>query len=469
MFINAILARFQKTKLASILKDSLLFNNIDEILFALLIATIISTAFMPTGVIGLLALVFAFGCLFKAFVKTGETAELSLINKILIFYLLIVIISLMGSSYFILSLKGILKTFVYIAFYFASVYFLSENRKKIVPTVFLVTGIMGVESIIAIVQNLSHIEAIATWQDTTNVSDPTQVISRAYGTLQPFNPNLLAGYLITGISYVFAFIGIAVFNKDKKLILTGSAAFLLTFLAIFATGCRGAYLGLFAFILVLFVAVLFILKKKFGSFRQIKTKYKLMLSGFVAFLLGIILFVPSITQRILSIFTLRKDSSISFRMNVYEACYQMFLDNKFLGIGVGNKNFREIYGLYMKTGFDALGAYSVPLEIAVESGIFALVSFVVFLLVIIYRIIKYLNFDGAHPVHKILVFSTLLTIMATMAHGFFDTVFFRPQIQILFWVSVAIFHSIVIKRGRLKKSRLQGKTIFNFIKKIKTT
>lgn len=467
MFINQFLARFQKTKLASILKDSLFFNNIDKILFTLLIATIISTTFMPTGVIGLLAIVFALGCFFRVIVKTGETAELSFINKILIFYLLVVIISLMGSSYFILSLKGILKTFVYIAFYFASVYFLSENRKKIIPLVFLITGIMGVESVIAIMQNVSHIEAIATWQDTSNVVDPTHVISRAYGTLLPYNPNLLAGYLITGISYIFAFIGIAAFNKDKKLILTGVSVFLLTFLAIFATGCRGAYLGLFAFIFALFAAVLFLLKKKFGSFKQIKTKYKLMLFGFVAFLMGIVLFVPSITERILSIFTLRKDSSISFRMNVYEACYQMFLDNKFLGIGVGNKNFREIYGLYMKTGFDALGAYSVPLEIAVESGIFAFISFFAFLLAIIYRIIKYLNFKGAHPVHKILVFSTLLIIISTMAHGLFDTVFFRPQIQILFWLNLAIFHSIVIKRGRLKKARLEGKTIFNFIEKFR--
>ncbi len=422
---------------------------------------------MPTDFIGLLALVFAFGCLFKVLVKSGETAELSTINKILILYLLIVIISLMGSSYFMLSLKGILKTFVYIAFYFASVYFLSENRKKIIPLVVITTGIMGIESIIAIMQNVSHIEAIATWQDTTNVSDPTQIISRAYGTLQPYNPNLLAGYLIAGISFIFSYIGIAVFNKDKKTAIIGASVFLLTFLAIFATGCRGAYLGLFAFIAVCFIAFLFILKKKFGSFNKIKTKYKAMLSAFLAFCASVVLFVPSINQRILSIFTLRKDSSISFRMNVYEACYQMFLDNKFLGIGVGNKNFREIYGLYMKTGFDALGAYSVPLEIAVESGIFALVSFVAFLAAIIYKIVKYVTFKGAHPVHKILVFSTLLTIIATMSHGLFDTVFFRPQIQILFWLSIAIFHSIVIKRGRLKKSRIEGKTIFYFLDLIK--
>ena len=34
---------------------------------------------------------------------------------------------------------------------------------------------------------------------------------------------------------------------------------------------------------------------------------------------------------------------------MYNSCVNMFKDNWLLGIGVGNKNFREIYGLYMKT------------------------------------------------------------------------------------------------------------------------
>ena len=90
---------------------------------------------------------------------------------------------------------------------------------------------------------------------------------------------------------------------------------------------------------------------------------------------------PALIKRFESIFALRADSSISFRMNVYESVWKMFLDNPFLGIGVGNQNFREIYGLYMKTGYDALSAYNIYLETAVESGIFALLSFLAFLVI----------------------------------------------------------------------------------------
>ena len=445
-----VLNSLQKTNFSSFIRNSLLFENIDIILFFFLVLTIISTSFAQTNIIGILAALFSLACFLKAVVKRGETTELSLINKVLILYLLFVIISLMGASYFILSLKGIIKTFIYIAFYFASVYFLSQNKKKIIPLIFITAGLTVIESIIAVIQNMSHIEAIATWQDTSNVVNPIHIISRAYGTLKPYNPNLLAGYLITGISSVFAIFGISYINKNKKMILISLAAFLITIFAVFATGCRGAYLGLFGLAGIAFLTGFLIIKKYFGSFKNIKMKYKMMLSAFVVFISGLIFLVPSFSQRILSIFSLRKDSSISFRMNVYEACYRMFADNKFLGIGVGNKNFREIYGLYMKTGYDALGSYCVPLEIAVESGIFALISFSAFIILIIVKIIKYLNSENKHPVHKIIVYSVLLTITAVMCHGLFDTVFFRPQIQILFWLNIAVFHSIVIKIRKQK-------------------
>lgn len=442
MFINNILYKFQSSKLACFLKNSLIFENIDDISFILLIGVIISTTFLSSGYIGLFATLFAMSCLFKFLLNKGDKFEISTANKILIIYFLFVIISTLGASLFILSLKGILKTFIYAIFYFALAYFLSSNRKKILPIVLLIAGAVSFESIIAIIQNMGHVQEIATWQDTSSLSDPTRAISRAYGTLKPYNPNLLAGYLVAGFSSILSLGFIAYINKHKKMVLFFSILFLLSLWAIFITGCRGAYLGLFGFMLVITLFISNYVKKQYGGFKNIKKRYKALCASIVAFFTGIVLFIPSISSRILSIFSFRGDSSISFRMNVYQACYQMFLDNKFLGIGVGNKNFREIYGLYMMTGYDALGAYCVPLEIAVESGIFALLSFASFVGFVIFKCIKYI-FDKKNILqNRAIIFSILLSITAVMFHGLFDTVFFRPQIQILFWTNIAIFHAL---------------------------
>ena len=118
----------------------------------------------------------------------------------------------------------------------------------------------------------------------------------------------------------------------------------------------------------------------------------------------------------------------------------MFKDNWLLGIGVGNKNFREIYGLYMRTGFDALSAYNIFLETAVESGIFALIAFLGFLITLIKNSVKFiLKTDDIQKV--IFVSAALISICAVMVHGLVDTVFFRPQIQFVFWIMTAIVSS----------------------------
>lgn len=156
--------------------------------------------------------------------------------------------------------------------------------------------------------------------------------------------------------------------------------------------------------------------------------------------------MSSLRARVFSIFAMRQDSSNSFRFNVYQSSLQMFKDNWLLGIGVGNKNFREIYGLYMRTGFDALSAYNIFLETAVESGIFALIAFLIFLVILVKDAVKYI-FTSSDTKNIIYVSAAVISIIATMVHGLVDTVFFRPQIQFLFWTMVAII-SATLKISR---------------------
>ena len=84
----------------------------------------------------------------------------------------------------------------------------------------------------------------------------------------------------------------------------------------------------------------------------------------------------------------------------------------------------------MKTGFDALSAYNIYLETAVESGIFALAAFLGFIILIIKKALKNTN--------SIFILAALISIVGILLHGMVDTVFFRPQIQFIFWIMAAV-------------------------------
>ena len=153
----------------------------------------------------------------------------------------------------------------------------------------------------------------------------------------------------------------------------------------------------------------------------------------------------SIRARIFSIFAMRNDSSNSFRFNVYNSCLEMFKDNWLLGIGVGNQNFREIYGLYMRTGFDALSAYNIYLEIAIESGIFSLFAFLSFIILNIVKAINYIR--KRNNINSIYLTIALVSVSGMLIHGFVDTVFFRPQLQFVFWMMIGIIRVLTTSRG----------------------
>ena len=129
----------------------------------------------------------------------------------------------------------------------------------------------------------------------------------------------------------------------------------------------------------------------------------------------------------------------------------MFCDNWILGIGAGNQTFREIYGLYMLTGFDALSTYSVPLEIAVESGIFGLLAFVVFIGWFLYDAFCFVKSNNGTNglADKAIVASSILLILGVLTHGLFDTIYFRPQVQFLFWTMIATASSVITQKQHI--------------------
>ncbi len=443
MMFNKVF-KFSQNKSSYLFENSLFLQNIDGFILPFILLTFVGSTFMNSDAIGFFALIVMFLTFVKMMTKPNESVDFKHFEIWLIAYFMIVLISLFGSTLFVLSLKGFLKTVIYIGFYFSVVQYLKSHKNHIVWLLGAIAVCVAGESIIGFLQSFLHLEAISTWQDTSRLN-PEDILSRVYGTLKPFNPNLFGGYLVCGFPALLGAVFYFANRKHLKLTLLSLALSVLGIYAIFQTGCRGAYLAL-----MLILASMFLISAKF-FWNTYKKLYVSFISAITVLFFMAITFVGALRHRFLSIFAMRNDSSNSFRFNVYHSSLDMFKDNWLLGIGVGNKNFREIYGLYMKTGFDALSAYNIFLEIAVESGIFALIAFLGFLFTLVKDAIKFI-LNSIDNEQIIFVSVSLISILAVMFHGFVDTIFFRPQIQFMFWTFVAVISTIVPANVANKKN-----------------
>ena len=432
---NKIL-KFTQEKSDYLYNNSLFLQNIDKLIFASILLVFLSSTVMSSDVIGFIALITVFLTVVKILTKPNETLSCKSFELWLLAYFMIVIISLAGSTLFHLSLKGFFKTFTYMAFYFSLVQYLKNNKNKI-PYLLGAIGLsISFEAVTGFLQNFSHVEEISGWQDVSGLN-PEEVMTRVYGTLKPYNPNLLGGYFVDGIPSLYGLASYFLADKKYKFAIGGILLALFSTLTLFLTGCRGSYIGM----MVIFCGM-FAVSAKY-LWQNYKTIYLSIVGGVVGLATTAILLVSSLRARVLSIFAMRQDSSNSFRFNVYHSSVDMFKDNWLLGIGIGNQNFREIYGLYMKTGFDALSAYNIFLEIAVESGVFALIAFVGFLVNLVKNSVKFI-LTSADTKSVIFVATALISICAVCIHGLVDTVFFRPQIQFVFWTMVGIIRTLTI-------------------------
>lgn len=429
--------KFSQDKLSYIYENSLFLQNIDWFILPFILMTFVASTFMNSDSIGFFALIVLFLTFVKMLTKPDENVSFKFFEIWLVAYFMLVVISLFGSTLFALSLKGFFKTLVYIGFYFSLVQYLKSHKNQIVWILGAIAICTAGEFIIGFMQSFLHLDAISTWQDTSRLN-PEDVLSRVYGTLKPLNPNLFGGYLVCGFPAVLGFVFYFFNRKNYNFAMIALLLSLTGVYTIFQTGCRGAYLAL-----MLIFGCVFLLSAKF-FWNTYKKLYITLISGICALFFASITFMGALRHRFLSIFAMRNDSSNSFRFNVYHSAVEMFKDNWLLGVGVGNKNFREIYGLYMKTGFDALSAYNIYLETAVESGIFALVAFIGFLFTLSKNAVEYIlhSFDIEQV---IFVSISIVAIWAVLFHGLVDTIYFRPQLQFMFWTYVAVISTCTKK------------------------
>ncbi len=428
-------------KLGSTNPSIMWFGSLVRFLLTLGVAGLfILLSFAETGLIGaVVGLLFVMALAGWLFFRPAVLNRITIIDLLVLAFLGSAALSTAFSSFFSTSVIGLAKMLTFVAGYVVF-RIISEQGFKTIATLLGLLTVIGLgESLIGFYQHLNHIQPLATWSDPS--INPELQMDRIFGTLKPSNPNLLAGFLIPCLA---ATTGLAFINFQKKTLptllsvgLLGVAVLIL--IALVLTGSRGGFLAI-AVMLVSTFAYLGHLIWHDHTLRQHKILKPLWIGILVVSLLAASAGIASsekIRHRITSIFSMREDSSISYRLNVYNSATDMFKDNPIVGIGPGNGTFKLVYGLYMVPGYNALGAYSVPLEIAVEQGIIGLFIFLSLLLVLKLRTALAIDNPALSLQEKLLIGALFTGVAGSFVYGIFDTIWYRPSVNLLFWFMVA--------------------------------
>jgi putative inorganic carbon (HCO3(-)) transporter len=395
-------------------------------------------SYSSTGVIGAVTmLLFAMVLVGWACFRPAVLSKITIVDVLVACFLGSAILSTAFSSFFHTSLIGLAKMLTFVAGY---VVFrvVSENGSTTIGVLMGLLTFIGLsESVLGLYQYVNHIEPRATWTDPS--LNPELQMSRIFGSLQPANPNLLAGFLIPCFA---AAAGTSMLYFRRKtfwvsLAFIGIAALILV--ALVLTGSRGGFLAIGGMFVCMFgyLGHLIWHEKELSGFKWMKPAWLIILLVSLLTITGGVLSSEKLRTRVASIFAMREDSSISYRLNVYNSAFQMAKDNPIVGIGPGNSTFKLVYGLYMVPGYNALGSYSVPLEITVEQGLIGLSIFLSLLFVLILRTFLALDSPTLTLQQKLLAGALLTGIIGSFMYGIFDTIWYRPSVNLLFWFMVA--------------------------------
>ncbi|TVQ48528.1 MAG: putative bicarbonate transporter, IctB family [Gloeocapsa sp. DLM2.Bin57] len=403
-----------------------------QLLGAILIALLLSLApFVSTSTLGIILL--GIGCLWLLLTLTEEQKFSSgWIDKLVLLYWAIATVATAFSPVKSAAIDGWIKLTLYLMFFALCGRVLrSPHLRSWLITLLL--HISVIVSVYGVRQKIFGAPQLATWNDPTS---PLANKTRVYSYLE--NPNLLAGYLLGAIALSLGAIFIWRGWLRKSLAVT---ILLVNSACLYFTDSRGGWLALVG----LLGTFSFLLYYRYYRYLPKFWRYWLipLVIGAIA-VIGVIAFfrVETLRLRILSIFVGRADSSNNFRLNVWDAVLEMIRDYPIIGIGPGNQAFQQIYPLYMRPNFTSLGAYSIYLEMTVEMGLIGISCFLALVGITFYRGISNLQrLIKADNVEGFWLISAMSGLAGLLIQGIADVIWYRPQVNTLWWFLVALIAS----------------------------
>ena len=412
-------------------QGSLLFQWSEAIGACLISIIFLLAPFVSTPLIGVLSIAVAIYWILTT-ITAPALPVITPIHILVFFYWCVATIATAFSPVKSAAFNGwIILTLYLVLFALASQILRSPKLCNWIITSFLLTAL--VVSAYGIRQEFFGVQQLATWNDPTSaLANDTRVYSYLG------NPNLLGGYLLPAIalSVGAVFIWRGWIQKTLAVIMVVANSACLYF-----TDSRGAWLAMAILISVLLLLFYFWWREYLPRFWQVWL-LPLVFGSLAAILVVAFIFLEPLRLRLTSIFAGREDSSNNFRINVWEACFRIIKDYPLLGIGPGNDAFNQIYPRYMNSRYPALSAYSVYLEHIVEMGYLGFGCFLWLLAVTFNHGIRQLaRLRSSKDKRGIYLIAAIAATASLAFHGFVDTVWYRPQINTIWWLVLAIVAS----------------------------
>jgi O-antigen ligase len=380
--------------------------------------------FMPTmAVLGLVVISLLSLLMWLSYKKENKLKFFTL-NKYVLLYIAVYIYSAVASVSMISSIKVAALTVGLMLFYFTVVNAIDTKKKfDIAMMIFLAGGVLV--SLYGIYQYLFPAKFSGVWVDKEMFES---IGFRVYSTFA--NPNVLGEYLLLVIPFTAAY-----FVTEKKwitkLIALGSMGIMM--LCLILTFSRGCWLG----ILIAIAIFLVLLDKRF------------ILLGIVGLFMLPMIMPDTIIQRFMSIGNM-KDSSTSYRVNIWLGTVSMLKDYWFSGVGPGIDAYNKVYPMYGYNGIAAPHSHNLYLQIICDTGIAGITVFIAILYKFYRTTFSQLVVEKIKE-NKVFIIASIAAITAFAMQSFTDYTFYNYRVLLIFWMVLA-FGTVTTKLSSFEQN-----------------
>jgi putative inorganic carbon (HCO3(-)) transporter len=253
----------------------------------------------------------------------------------------------------------------------------------------------------------------------TDINLNPDLPGRVFSTMG--NPNYYAELILLFIPfYVYALFNAKTIKKKIYYIIL----FIPVLISFILTSGRAA-------ILISFLSI---------SFMLLTYNYRYFIRFVIAAFITFLLLPKWFTQRLISSFNFQ-DTSIQYRLEIYNAIKPFLSDYWIKGTGIGNKPFTSIMALYsssLKT--TPMHVHNTYIQILLETGLAGFIIFILLMFSVIKKCIKKIKNSSGRL--RFFACACLASFISILLMGFVEHIWSYQRIMLAFWIIYAIILSI---------------------------